>query len=118
VEPVPEEALPPLDTLDFARRLVREGRPFSAHEVLEARWKAGPDEERGLWQGLAQVCVGLTHAARGNRVGAARLLERGAARVEEYEAGSGPTYGLDLAAVVACARGHAANADADQPDAR
>nr|WP_246224112.1 DUF309 domain-containing protein [Pseudarthrobacter psychrotolerans] len=41
------------------------GRPFAAHEVLEARWKAGPAEERNLWQGLAQICVGLTHAARG-----------------------------------------------------
>jgi len=92
----------------LARRLVQEGRPFAAHEVLEARWKAGPDEERDLWQGLAQVCVGLTHAARGNSVGAARLLERGAARVEEYEAGHGPAYGLDLAAVITCAREHAA----------
>ena len=42
VEPVPEEALPPLETIEVARRLVREGRPFAAHEVLEARWKAGP----------------------------------------------------------------------------
>lgn len=104
VEPVPEEALPPVETLDLARRLVREGRPFAAHEVLEARWKAGPDDERALWQGLAQVCVGLTHAARGNRTGAARLLERGAARVAEYDAGHGPSYGLDLTAVIACAR--------------
>jgi predicted metal-dependent hydrolase len=87
---------------------VQEGRPFAAHEVLEARWKAGPDEERGLWQGLAQVCVGLTHAARGNSIGAARLLERGAARVEEYEAGHGPAYGFDLIAIVACVREHAA----------
>lgn len=108
VEPVPEEALPPVETVDLARRLVQEGRPFAAHEVLEARWKAGPDEERDLWQGLAQVCVGLTHSARGNSVGAARLLERGAARVEEYEAGHGPAYGLDLTAVIACAREHAA----------
>jgi predicted metal-dependent hydrolase len=88
--------------------LVREGRPFSAHEVLEARWKAGPDEERDLWQGLAQICVGLTHAARGNRVGAARLLERGAGRLGDYDRSGGPTYGLDLTAVVACAREHAA----------
>jgi predicted metal-dependent hydrolase len=108
VEPIPEEALPPVETVRLARSLVQEGRPFAAHEVLEARWKAGPDEERDLWQGLAQVCVGLTHAARGNSVGAARLLERGAARVEEYEAGNGPVYGLDLAAVIACAREHAA----------
>jgi len=92
----------------LARRLVHEGRPFAAHEVLEARWKAGPDEERDLWQGLAQICVGLTHAARGNSIGAGRLFERGAARVEEYEAGHGPAYGLDLAAVVACAHEHAA----------
>lgn len=104
VEPVPEEALPPVETIRMAERLVKEGRPFAAHEVLEARWKASPIEERDLWQGLAQVCVGLTHAARGNSVGAARLLERGAARVEAYQADHGPTYGLDLAAVVACAR--------------
>ncbi|HET7736391.1 MAG TPA: DUF309 domain-containing protein, partial [Nocardioidaceae bacterium] len=75
-----------METVRVAQELVKEGRPFAAHEVLEARWKAGPDEERDLWQGLAQVCVGLTHAARGNSVGAIRLLERGAARVEGYEA--------------------------------
>lgn len=109
VEPVSEEPLPPLETLDAAQALLDDGRPFSAHEVLEARWKAGPDEERALWQGLAQVCVGLTHAARGNPVGAARLLERGAAHVAEYADGEGPAYGLDLAAVVACARGRAAS---------
>ncbi len=97
-----------METVNLARTLVQEGRPFAAHEVLEARWKAGPDEERDLWQGLAQVCVGLTHAARGNSIGAGRLLERGAARVEEYEAGHGPGYGLDLTAVIACAREQAA----------
>lgn len=104
VEPVSEEPLPPLETLDLARSLVQEGRPFAAHEVLEARWKAGPDEERNLWQGLAQLCVGLTHAARGNRIGAGRLLDRGSARLEAYGAGGGPSYGLDLTAVVSCAR--------------
>ncbi len=108
VEPVSEEPLPPTETLDFARQLVQAGRPFSAHEVLEARWKAGPDKERDLWQGLAQICVGLTHAARGNSVGAVRLLERGAGRLDRYAAGNGSTYGLDLTAVVACAREHAA----------
>jgi uncharacterized protein len=108
VEPVPEEPLPPSETLDVARSLVQEGRPFSAHEVLEARWKAGPDEERDLWQGLAQICVGLTHAARGNSVGAVRLLERGAARLDEYQRTAGSTYGLDLTEVAACAREHAA----------
>ena len=81
-----------------------EGRPFAAHEVLEARWKAGPDVERDLWQGLAQLCVGLTHAARGNRVGALRLVERGAGRLAAYQTTAGPTYGLDLSQVLACVR--------------
>src|ERR1700709_1329496 len=70
VEPVSEEPLPPAETLVSARSLVEAARPFAAHEVLEARWKAGPSQERNLWQGLAQICVGLTHAARGNNVGA------------------------------------------------
>ena len=107
VEPVSEEPLPPLEALELARRLVAEGRTFAAHEVLEARWKAAPPEERDLWQGLAQVCVGLTHAARGNGVGAARLMERGAGLLEAYATGGGPTYGVDLPAVVACTRGRA-----------
>lgn len=104
VEPVSEEPLPPGPTLDRARSLVDEGRPFAAHEVLEARWKAGPDEERDLWQGLAQLCVALTHAARGNATGAARLLDRGIERLERYGSAGGPTHGLDLTDVVACAR--------------
>jgi hypothetical protein len=105
VEPVPEEPLPPLETVETARRLVEEGRAFSAHEVLEARWKAGPDEERDLWQGLAQLCVGMTHAERGNRVGAERLIERGAGRLSAYAERGGSTYGVDLSEAVACARG-------------
>lgn len=109
VEPVPEEALPPMQALTLARSLLEEGRPFSAHEVLEARWKAGPEDERGLWQGLAQICVGLTHAARGNSTGAARLLERGASRLQQYDSGQGPRYELDLAAIIACARARSAD---------
>ncbi len=104
VQPVAEEPLPPADTLILARELLDKGRPFSAHEVLEARWKACPDQERPLWQGLAQLCVALTHAARGNRTGAQRLLERGMDRLEHYRTSGGPTYGLDLGSVEACAR--------------
>lgn len=103
VEPVSEQPLPARETVATAWALVREGRPFSAHEVLEARWKAGPVAERDLWQGLAQLCVALTHSARGNQVGAQRLLERGAGRLSQYGAGAGPTYGLDLPLLVACA---------------
>lgn len=108
VEPVSEEPLPPSQTLHAARTLVKAGRPFAAHEVLEARWKAAPASERDLWQGLAQLCVGLTHAARGNAVGATRLVERGAGRLADYAASGRETYGLDVEAVVACARVEAA----------
>ena len=104
VEPVSEEPLPAEETIRVARALVEQGRPFSAHEVLEARWKAAPAEERDLWQGLAQLCVGLTHAARGNRVGAARLLERAERRLERYAASGSPAYGLDLPRILAWAR--------------
>ena len=96
VEPVPEEPLPPVETISYAHELVAEGRPFSAHEVYEARWKAGPATERELWQGLAQLCVGITHAERGNQIGARRLIGRARRRLETYAATNGPVYGLDL----------------------
>ncbi|WP_435741968.1 DUF309 domain-containing protein [Nocardioides sp. SYSU DS0663] len=104
VEPISEEPLPPDETLAYARALLDEGRPFAAHEALEVRWKSCPDEERELWQGLAQLCVGLTHHERGNAVGARRLVDRGASHLEAYEHAGGPAYDLDLAALVACAR--------------
>ncbi len=103
VEPIPEVALPPVAALALARDLLARGRPFSAHEVLEARWKDCPERERLLWQGLAQICVALTHEARGNHSGAQRLLERGSGRLAQYGESGGPTYGLDLDSVVACA---------------
>jgi hypothetical protein len=104
VEPISEEPLPPDETLAYARRLLDDGRPFAAHEALEVRWKSCPEEERELWQGLAQLCVGLTHHERGNAVGASRLIERAAGRLERYERGAGPTYGLDLGSLIACCR--------------
>ncbi|HEU5421494.1 MAG TPA: DUF309 domain-containing protein [Streptosporangiaceae bacterium] len=76
--------LPPGEALAAAQELLDTGRPFHAHEVLEAAWKAAPPVERDLWQGLAQLAVGLTHARRGNPAGAAALLRRGAARVGGY----------------------------------
>lgn len=106
VEPVSEEPLPAEETLEVARELIEAGRPFSAHEVLEARWKAGPVEERDLWQGLAQLCVAMTHAARGNQVGANRLFQRAADRLTEFAATGRWAYGLDLAATVKHARDH------------
>ena len=104
VEPVPEQPLPPDEAVALARDLLARGRPFFAHDVLEARWKAAPEPERDLWQGLAQVCVGLTHLQRGNAVGGVRLLRRGAGRLAGWR---GATYGVDVAAVRAQALAHA-----------
>ncbi len=111
------------DTVRLADQLLRAGRPFHAHEVLEAAWKTGPAGERDLWQGLAQVAVGLTHALRGNARGAAALLRRGTGRVRAYQdayqdacqdvyqdvyqdragspSGRDRPYGIDLAAFLA-----------------
>ncbi|GAB1819280.1 DUF309 domain-containing protein [Herbidospora sp. RD11066] len=69
-------------------------RPFHAHEIFEGRWKCCPAPERELWQGLAQICVGLTHLQRGNAKGAETLLERGAGRLSAVE---GRPYGIDAA---------------------
>ncbi|MFE0751013.1 DUF309 domain-containing protein [Gordonia sp. NPDC058843] len=99
VEPVSEEPLPPEETIALAQQLLSEGRPFSAHEVYETRWKSCPPDERPLWQGLAQLCVGLTHHRRGNHVGARRLYDRAAARLVGYEESGGWTYGMDLQSI-------------------
>jgi hypothetical protein len=105
---IPDElALAAPDAARLADELLRAGRPFHAHEVLEASWKSAPPHERDLWQGLAQVAVGLTHAHRGNGRGAVTLLRRGADRVRAYQgrpesaAGDGRPYGIDIAAVLA-----------------
>ena len=100
--PPDEVALPPASALALAQRLIDRGQAFRAHEVLEASWKAAEPAERGLWKGLAQVAVGLTHAQRGNARGAVALLRRGAAAVGGY-AGDCP-HGIDAAGVASSAR--------------
>ena len=104
-------ALSPDESLAQAQHLLDTGRAFHAHEVLEATWKAAPDVERELWRGLAQLAVGLTHAQRGNAVGAVQLLRRAADRIEGY-ADDAP-YGVDAAGLVSWARGLAARIERD-----
>ncbi|MFF0836261.1 MULTISPECIES: DUF309 domain-containing protein [unclassified Streptomyces] len=94
------------ETVAEAQALLDAGRPFHAHEVFEDAWKSGPEDERTLWRGLAQLAVGLTHAARGNVTGGARLLRRGADAVEEWEVARGGDrpYGIDPAGLAGWAR--------------
>ncbi|WP_336320120.1 DUF309 domain-containing protein [Streptomyces lavendofoliae] len=91
----------PDESVREAQRLLDSGMPFHAHEVLEDAWKSAPGEERELWRGLAQLAVGLTHAARGNRAGGARLLLRGADRIAAY---AHRPHGIDVPGLVAWAR--------------
>ncbi|MGH3533703.1 MAG: DUF309 domain-containing protein [Pseudonocardiaceae bacterium] len=107
VERVPEDVvLSPDDAVGQAQRLIDDGYPFHAHEVFEAVWKATSGEHRELWQGLAQLAVGLTHVQRGNPKGAVALLRRGADRIDPY-AGESP-HGLDVAGLAGHARSLAA----------
>lgn len=95
VERVPEDLdLDTEETISEGQRLLDHGYPFHAHEVFEAMWKKAPPEERPLWQGLAQLAVGLTHLLRGNPRGAASLLRQGKARICHYE--DEPPYRLDI----------------------
>ena len=92
----------PAETVAEAQRLLDAARPFHAHEVFEDAWKSTEGEDRALWKGLAQLAVGLTHAARGNRSGAAALLTRGAEAIEPFAQAS--PHGIDVAGLAAWAR--------------
>jgi hypothetical protein len=111
--------MPADDAVRLAQELIGEGRPFHAHEVLEAAWKAAPQDQRDLWKGLAQIAVGLTHARRGNSRGAVTLLRRGADAVGRYVSpgGSEAPASIDAAAVSQAARHLADRIGADGLDA-
>jgi hypothetical protein len=94
-------ALPPREAIDEAERLVLNGEPFYAHEVLEGPWHVAAEPERAFWQGLAQVAVGLTHLQRGNATGACSLLRSAADKLAAYEDGH---EGVAVSRVVGRAR--------------
>src|SRR4051812_49840168 len=74
VERVPEDLVLTADeAVTEAQRLLDDGLPFPAHDVLEAAWKAAPPEQRELWRGLAPFSVGLTPLPRGNAPGGGAL---------------------------------------------
>ncbi|HVL84426.1 MAG TPA: DUF309 domain-containing protein [Pseudonocardia sp.] len=99
VERLPEDLVRTAEeTVTHAQQLLDAGRPFHAHEVLEAAWKSADDGTRELWRALAQLAVGLTHAQRGNARGAVALLRRGADGVERWV--GEPPAGLDLPGLV------------------
>ena len=90
--------LAPVPALHEAQRLLDDGLPFHAHDVLEGTWKKAGLEERDLWQGLAQLAVGLTHLRRGNPKGATTLLTQARSRISRYAAD--PPYRIDVPGLV------------------
>ncbi len=116
VDRAPEDvALSPDEALRQAQQLIDDGYPFHAHEVFEGVWKTTSGEHRELWQGLAQLAVGLTHMQRGNLKGAVALLRRGADRIDPYAAE--PPHGLDVAGLAGHVRSLAQRIECDGLDA-
>lgn len=103
IDRIPEDlVLPPAESLSWAQDLLDRGLAFNAHEVLEGAWKSCPEPERELWQGLAQLAVGITHLQRGNLKGAKTLLDRAAGRIDAFS--SNAPHGIDVAGLVTHAR--------------
>ena len=103
----------PGEALEEAQAYLDRGMPFHAHEVLEEQWKATVVEERPLWQGLAQLAVGLTHQRRGNARGARTVTERGGAAIAPF-AGR-PPHGIDVSGLVAWAEALVAEPEGEVP---
>lgn len=106
------EGAEPAMLLAGAQRLLDEGRPFEAHELLEVAWKRAPDGERPMWRGLAQLAVGLTHRSRGNPRGATALFIRGAQLLEGV--GDKAPYGIDACGLTTAGRRLAAGEPQDR----
>ncbi len=114
------------EALDQAWGYLVAGLPFHAHELLEERWRqvTGP-AARTMWRALAQGAAGITHAARGNEVGARALLARAAAGLREAGGAipreqwprDGHGRVLDLEALAARAEAAPARAEAPAPPA-
>src|SRR5919197_1893489 len=84
---------------------MRRGEFFAAHEELELAWRAAEPVERDFYQGLVHVTVAWYQAARGNRVGCERQLEKAARRLGPYA----PRHeGVDVASVLEQVRAAAA----------
>src|ERR1700722_812588 len=98
IPPIPDDLeLAPAETLRYAQDLLDKGLAFNAHEVLAAAWKNCPDDERMLWQGLAQLAVGITHVQRGNVKGAMSLLRSASTRLSRDRPAR---YAIDIAELV------------------
>ncbi|MEM6252637.1 MAG: DUF309 domain-containing protein [Cyanobacteria bacterium P01_D01_bin.156] len=74
-----------------------QGEYYACHDTLEAIWMDAKQSERGFYQGILQIAVGLYHLTNLNWQGAAILLGEGSHRLDDY----GESYGgIDVADLV------------------
>ncbi|MFN7715881.1 MAG: DUF309 domain-containing protein [Pseudanabaenaceae cyanobacterium] len=64
------------------------GDYYACHDTLEEIWHGAWQEDRGFYQGILQVAVGLYHLQNRNWRGAMILLGEGISRLPDYE----PSY--------------------------
>ena len=60
------------------------GDYYNCHDTLEAIWNDAWQSDRGFYQGILQIAVGLYHLQNHNWHGAAILLGEGTSRLPEY----------------------------------
>jgi uncharacterized protein len=60
------------------------GDYYNCHDTLEAIWNDAWQSDRGFYQGILQIAVGLYHLKNHNWHGAAILLGEGTSRLPEY----------------------------------
>ena len=85
---------------------------FAAHEALEPAWMGSDDlEERALHQGLIKVAAAYVHAVRGNPAGIAQESRRRPRPTWPRAENVGPTWGIDVTALVAAVDARIADPD-------
>lgn len=74
---------------------------FLAHEHWEAVWLGASEPEKTFLQSLIQVAAAFHHLERGNRIGAASLLNRSLRRLDAFP---GEYGGIDVDALCTALR--------------
>ncbi|MGD1854848.1 MAG: DUF309 domain-containing protein [Leptolyngbyaceae cyanobacterium] len=74
-----------------------QGEYYACHDTLEAIWMDAQTINKGFYQGILQISVGLYHLTNLNWQGAAILLGEGIHRLDAYEDSYG---GINVASFV------------------
>ena len=89
-----------IDELYRALDEFNDGYYFESHETLEDLWLVTPLPDRTLFQGIIQIAAAYVHLARGEVVGAVKLLDAGVAKLRAFAPAA---LGIDIGAMAAAA---------------